>query len=374
MCGVAAAIGVAEAGAVAETMARAMSHRGPDDHGHSTLVDGDGVVAGAMAHRRLAIIDLTANGHQPMATRDGRFAIAFNGEIYNYRELDARLARHGHGAPRGGDTAVLLEAWARYGPRVLEDAAGMFAFALWDAQERALYVARDPFGIKPLYYARVDGGVLVASELRALLASGRVAPRLEPRAVASYLTFGAVQEPATIIAGVRMVPAGAVLRFVVGDRAVREERVATVAPFAMAVELLTDRRTAVRELRRALERSIDRHLVSDVPVSVFLSGGLDSSAVAALAAQRAGAAIDGFTVTFAERRFDERGIARQVADRYGINHHEIPLGGRDLLAALPAAFAAMDQPTLDGINTYVVSEAVRARGSKVVLSGLGGDE
>ena len=374
MCGVAAAIGVAEAGAVVEAMARAMAHRGPDDHGTAALVDLEGVVAGAMAHRRLAVIDLTKSGHQPMVTPDGRFTIAFNGEIYNYRELDARLERDGPAAPARGDTAVLLDGWARRGPRILQDAEGMFAFALWDAQERALYVARDAFGIKPLYYARVRDGVLVASELRALLASERIAPCLDHGAVASYLTFGAVQEPATIIAGVRMVPAGAVLRFVLRDGLLREEPVDSVAPFRAPIELVSDRRTAARALRGALERSIDRHLVSDVPVSVFLSGGLDSSALAALAAERAGTAIDGFTVTFAERRFDERGIARQVAERHGIRHHEIPLGGQDLLAALPAAFAAMDQPTLDGINTYVVSEAVRARGSKVVLSGLGGDE
>lgn len=374
MCGIAAVLGVSDATRVVEAMARALAHRGPDDEGACTLSGPDGEPAGAFAHRRLAIIDLSSAGHQPMASRDGRFTIVYNGEIYNFRNLRAELERAGALVGGGSDTAVLLEGWARHGPTFVERVEGMFAFALWDSREGSLYLARDAFGIKPLYYAHTGDGVIAASELRALLASGCVAPRLDQGAVASYLAFGAVSEPATIIAGARSVPAGVVLRLSLERGSFREDRVQTIVPYTVPERLVTDRRVAARLVREALERSIDRHLVSDVPVAVFLSGGLDSSGVAALAARRAGREIDGFTVTFAERRFDERAAARLVSRRYGIRHHEIPLGSDDLLASLPAAFAAMDQPTLDGINTYVVSRAVREHGTKVVLSGLGGDE
>jgi asparagine synthase (glutamine-hydrolysing) len=375
MCGIATALGVRDARRVAAAMGRSLAHRGPDDAGCLALRGPAGDEAGAMAHRRLSILDLTAAGHQPMVSADERFTIAFNGEIYNFRALRAELERAGARFASQGDTAVLLEGWARFGPAFAQRLEGMFAFALWDAAEAALYLVRDAFGIKPLYYARVGAGLLAASEVRALLASGLVPPLADRCAVAGYLTFGSVPEPETIIAGVRMVPAGTVLRMAVRQGELREERVAAIVPLALTDGApIRGRADAARAVRAALERSLDRHLVSDVPVAVFLSGGLDSSAVAALAAARAGTRLDAFTVTFAERRFDESAVARLVAARYGFHHHEIPLGGTDLLAALPAAFAAMDQPSLDGINTYVVSAAVRAHGTKVVLSGLGGDE
>ena len=374
MCGIAAALGVIDARRIVERMARASAHRGPDDAGACHLTAIDGEVVGALAHRRLAIIDLSDAGHQPMASADGRFTIAFNGEIYNYRQLRSELERAGSHLAGCGDTAVLLEGWARHGPAYVERIEGMFAFAVWDSHERELFLARDAFGIKPLYFASAGDGVLAASELRALLASGCVAPRLDRDAVASYLAYGAVPEPATIVVGARMVPAGAVLGFRLQRATLHERRLMSLAAVAATEHRISDRRTAAEAVRAALERSVDRHLESDVPVTVFLSGGLDSSIVAALAARHAASAIDGFTVTFTERRFDEREVARTVAKRFGIRHHEIPLGGDDLLAALPSAFAAMDQPTLDGINTWVVSRAVRRHGAKVVLSGLGGDE
>jgi asparagine synthase (glutamine-hydrolysing) len=374
MCGIAVAIRVAHARAVVDAMAGSLAHRGPDDDGVCVLAGHDGVSVGAMGHRRLAIIDLSPAGHQPMTSANGRFTIVYNGEIYNYRTLRAELEAEGMHVPGAGDTSVLLEGWARHGAAFLQRVEGMFAFALWDAGEAALYLARDPFGIKPLYLAQVGNGVLAASEIRSMLASELIPARVDRHAVASYLAFGSVPEPATIIDGVRAVPAGTAMRFRFDGPSLRAEDVASVRPVALSTALVSDRGEAARLVRAALERSIDRHLVSDVPVAVFLSGGLDSSAVAALASQRASGPIDGFTITFTERRFDESAVARQVAARFGIRHHEIPLGGADLLAALPDAFAAMDQPTLDGINTYVVSRAVRAHGTKVVLSGLGGDE
>jgi len=375
MCGIAAALGVRDARRVAVAMSRALAHRGPDDDGCEALTTRDGRETGAVAHRRLSILDLSHAAHQPMRSGNAGYTIAFNGEVYNFRALRAELEGDGARFASRSDTEVLLEGWSRHGPAFVRRLEGMFAFVIWDAAGEALYLVRDAFGIKPLYYAEVGAGALVASEVKALLATGLVAPRVDRRAVAGYLAFGSVQEPDTIIAGVRMVPAGAVMRFAPVRGGVRAEVVTAIEPVdAPADGLVRDRDGAARRVRAALERSVDRHLVSDVPVAVFLSGGVDSSAVAALAARRAGTALDGFTVTFSERRFDESGVARRVARQYGIRHHEIPLGGADLLAALPAAFAAMDQPSLDGINTYVVSEAVRAHGTKVVLSGLGGDE
>ena len=374
MCGIAAALGVRDAERVIASMSRAVAHRGPDDDGYQNLIGRDGGVQGAIAHRRLSILDLTSAGHQPMISANGRYTIAFNGEIYNFRGLRAALEREGINFWSNGDTAVLLEGWARFGPEFVRLLEGMFAFVLWDEHEQALYVARDAFGIKPLYYALTGTGLLVASEVRAIVASGIVRGQIDQQALAGYLTFGSVPEPATIVAGVRAVPAGAVMRFDVEHASFREVDRRRPIPWDEGREPVSDRATAAKLVRGALERSVARHLVSDVPVAVFLSGGLDSSIVAALAARHAGAGIDGFTVSFAERSFDESAVAKLVADRHGISHHVIPLGGADLLAALPSAFSAMDQPTLDGINTYVVSAAVRAHGVKVVLSGLGGDE
>ena len=374
MCGVAAAIGVRDPERVAAEMSRALAHRGPDDQGIRRLAGRDGVALGAIAHRRLSILDLTSAGHQPMVSSNGRYVVAFNGEIYNFRALRSELERAGARFTSDGDTAVLLEGWVRFGPAFVHRLDGMFAFALWDEWNRSLYLARDAFGIKPLYYAIIGRGLVVASELRGILASGVVPPRIDARALAGYLTFGSVPEPETIIAGVRLAPPGVVLRFDAGTSAVKEVDAVPLVQLDMQQEPIADRDTAIEVVREALERSVDRHLVSDVPVALFLSGGIDSSIIAALAARRAGSTLDGFTVTFSEQQFDESRVATIVARRHGIRHHLIPLGDDDLLAALPRAFASMDQPTLDGINTYVVSEAVRAHGTKVVLSGLGGDE
>ena len=373
MCGIAAAVGVRDPDRVAAAMSRAIAHRGPDDQGARRLAGRHGTTLGAMAHRRLSILDLTPAGHQPMVSSNGRYSVVFNGEIYNFRALRAELERDGATFTSGGDTAVLLEGWVRYGSAFMKRLDGMFAFALWDEWNRTLHLGRDVFGIKPLYYARAGRGLLVASEVRAMLASGLVRPLIDRDALGGFLTFGSVPEPDTIIAGVRMLAPGTVMRFDASDATLAQtDSVSLLAE--PSAEPIRDRVGAAALVRHALERSIDRHLVRDVPVAVFLSGGIDSSIVAGIAAQRAGTTLDGFTVTFADSRFDESAVARAVARRHRIRHHEIPLGDEDLLAALPRAFESMDQPTLDGINTYVVSEAVRAHGTKVVLSGLGGDE
>jgi asparagine synthase (glutamine-hydrolysing) len=374
VCGIAVAIGVRDADRAAAAMSRAPAPRGPADAGSRRLAGRAGVPLGAIAHRRLAILDLTPAGHQPMVSANGRYTIAFNGEIYNFRALRAELERDGATFTSDGDTAVLLEGWVRFGPAFVRRLEGMFAFVLWDGWTRALYLARDAYGIKPLYAALVGHGLVAASEVRAILASGLVAPQLDRRALSGYLSFGSVPEPETIITGVKAVAAGTVARFEIGQAELTAIDSIPLVSGIPEPQEASDRASAASAVRVALERSVERHLVSDVPVAVFLSGGIDSSTIAAVAARRASAPLDGFTVTFAEPRFDESAVARLVARRYGIRHHEIPLGDADLLGALPSAFAAMDQPTLDGINTYVVSEAVRAHGTTVVLSGLGGDE
>lgn len=376
MCGIAGGLGRVPPVAVASMM-DAIRHRGPDDHGMLSICDAHGTEAGALGHRRLSILDLTAAGHQPMLGRGGALSIVFNGEIYNFSDLRESLLAAGARFRGTGDTEVLLEGWAREGPAFLARMRGMYAFAIWEGRSSSGWLVRDPLGIKPLYVAERDGAVLFASELRALLASGMVERRLDPEAVAAYLAFGSVQEPRTMIAGIHALPAGTVARVRVDSIG----RATLDAPVAFAGDLFDspavledDPMAAAKRLRDVLRESVRLHMVSDVPVGLFLSGGIDSSAVVALASEVSAEPLSTFTVTFDEARFSEAGPARVVASRFGTRHHEIPLSGARLLEALPHAFAAMDQPSMDGLNTYMVSGAVREHGLKVVLSGLGGDE
>ena len=376
MCGIAGALSSRDTRATVERMASAIAHRGPDDEGFAELKGAHGATKGVFASRRLAILDLSMAGHQPMWSRDGRFCLAYNGEIYNFRELRDELSREGVKFESTGDTEVVLEGWIRWGSRVLPRLRGMFALALWDRDEERCYLARDPFGIKPLYVTETPGSVLFASEIRALLTSGLVARRLSSFGLRSYLAFGSVEEPHTIIDSIEAVPAGGFLTVdcrrdtsVVGQA----EHFADVFPPAeMPGESSAHSRTD--NLRSALRDSVAHHLLSDVPIALFLSGGLDSSTVVGVASEVSDSTLDTFTITFDEADYSEAEPARAVAKKFGTRHHEIPLTGRDLLDSLPGAFAAMDQPSLDGLNTYAVSRAVRANGIKVVLSGLGGDE
>ncbi|MFL5578376.1 MAG: asparagine synthase (glutamine-hydrolyzing) [Gemmatimonadaceae bacterium] len=376
MCGIVGAFGVRDADAVVGRMSGALAHRGPDDAGVEVVRDARGAPLGALGHRRLAILDLSAAGHQPMGSAAGHLRIVFNGEIYNYRALRAELEREGARFRSGSDTEVILEGWARHGTAFLPRMRGMYAFALWDARAQAGHLVRDPFGIKPLYASLTGGAVLFASELRALVASGQVNPALDPSAVHGYLRWGSVPEPLTMLRDVRPVPAGTVVRFAAAGGRVS---VAEPEPFASPVTAASqhpveDPAEAAALVREALRDSVRHHLVSDVPVALFLSGGVDSSAVVALAAEQVAEPLETFTVTFGEAEFSEAGPAAAVARRFGTRHHEIPLAGGDFLRELPHAFAAMDQPSLDGLNTFTVSRAVREHGLKVVLSGLGGDE
>src|SRR5216684_4244227 len=360
-------------------MAAAMLHRGPDDEGF--LVEDSRVPGLALGMRRLSIIDLPG-GHQPVWNETHDVAVVFNGELYNYRELRERLVLAGHRFQTKSDTEVFVHGWEEWGEDLLDELRGMFAFALLDLRKHfatvpLVFIARDPLGIKPLYYSQTEDGFAFASELRALLASGAVPRKLSTDALTSYLLFGSVSEPLTLVENVFSLPPGHRLLLHVPDR----RRTPRARPWwdprrsPAARDPLRPRNftTAVPRVRALLEDSVRAHLIADVPVGLFLSSGLDSSAIAAFAA-RAQKGIQSFTLSFPDTPYDEAPLARRVAEATGTKHTEIPLQGANMLARFDEAVSALDQPTMDGVNTYFVSWAARQVGLKVALSGLGGDE
>jgi asparagine synthase (glutamine-hydrolysing) len=359
ICGIATTHGAADVEAL-RAMSDLLVHRGPDSAGEH--VDG-GV---ALAARRLSIIDLE-HGDQPIANEDGSCVVVQNGEIYNYLELRRELERAGHELRTRCDTEALVHLYEEHGPGFAERLRGMFAAAIWDARRRRLVLARDRYGIKPLYYRHVGGELRFASELRAL-------PRgeIDLDALEAFLAFNSIPAPYSIFRDVRKLPAGHVLVWEDGE--VSLERYARPGP-ATEDELRTgDEAEIVEELRARLRDSVRAHLLSDVPVGVLLSGGVDSAVLAALAAQETPEPVHTFTIGFAERSFDERDDARLVAERYGTAHHELLVRPEPelLLRALAEAF---DEPFADSsaLPTYLVSQ-LAAEHVKVALSGEGGDE
>jgi asparagine synthase (glutamine-hydrolysing) len=360
-------------------MAAAMRHRGPDEEGF--LVKETRAPGLALATRRLSIIDLRG-GHQPVWNESRDVAVVFNGELYNYRELRERLTLCGHRFATQSDTEVLVHAWEEWGEECLSELRGMFAFALLDLRERfatapLLLLARDPLGIKPLYYTQTREGFFFASEVRALLAGGAVAKHISQDALTCYLLFGSVSEPVTIVEGVFSVPPGHRVLLYVPDRR-RTPRARPWwdperSPAARDPKKPREFASAAKRLRGLLENAVRAHLIADVPVGLFLSSGLDSGIIAALAA-RAQKNIQSFTLSFPGTAFDEGPLAKRVAQHCGTQHCEVPLDGDAVLARLDEALAALDQPTMDGVNTYFVSWAARQVGLKVALSGVGGDE
>jgi len=360
-------------------MAAAMVHRGPDEAGF--LVNDHRAPGAALAMRRLSIIDL-AGGHQPVWNEARNVAVVFNGEVYNYRELRERLQLAGHRFHTNSDTEILVHGWEEWGEDLLNELRGMFTFALLDLRKHfatvpVLFLARDPLGIKPLYYAQTPQGFAFASELRALLASEVVEKKISADALTAYLLFGSVSEPVTLVEGAFSLPPGHALLLHLPDRR-RTPRVRpwwdpTRSAAARDPKRPRDFAAASARLRTLMEDSVRAHLIADVPVGLFLSSGLDSSAIAVLAG-RAQHGIQSFTLTFPDTAYDEGPLARVVAQRAGTHHTEVPLHGTDILARVDEAIAALDQPTMDGINTYFVSWAARELGLKVALSGLGSDE
>ena len=349
-------------------MQRAIQHRGPDDEG--IYLSPDGQIG--LAHSRLSILDLSPAGHQPMSSPDGRYWITFNGEIYNFRELRQELQDIGEHFVSQSDTEIILRLYALYGIDGLHRLRGMFALALWDVQEQSLLLIRDRLGIKPLYYSVENGTLIFASEVRAILATDLVSRQIDPIALNEYLAYQSIPAPRTLIQGIQTLPPGNWLTIHASGQ-IQQQAYWDLLQNHSTEAHSADKPATVRQVGELLREATTLHLVSDVPVGVFLSGGIDSSAITALI-REAGHTPYTFSVVFAESNFDESVYARQVADRFGAEHTEIRLTESAMLDQLPAALSAMDQPTGDGINSYVVSQAVRNAGVKVALSGLGGDE
>jgi asparagine synthase (glutamine-hydrolysing) len=370
MCGIAGIIGkVPDIEARANRMSEAIAHRGPDNHGCQTWGGADSYQT-AFAHRRLSIIDLSDAGRQPMETADGRYSIIYNGEIYNYLDLKERLSASGVQFRTNTDTEVLLRLYEQSGTQCLQLLRGMFAFAIRNNDTGEVFIARDRLGIKPLYYHSGGGSFTFCSELRGLLSSGLAERVLDPVSLNSYLSFGAVQEPRTIIEGVRSLPPAHYI--VINSKGEAGEPVSYwKLPATRGTLSQTE---AIAETRARLEQSVRLHLVADVPLGVFLSGGVDSASIVALMSKHAPGWVKTFTVCFEEDEFSEHHLARKVAEKWETHHTEIFLSEAEMLASLPEAVSNIDQPTIDGINTWVISRATKQAGITVSLSGLGGDE
>jgi asparagine synthase (glutamine-hydrolysing) len=358
-----------------------MVHRGPD---------GEGLFIGpsfGLGMRRLSIIDL-AGGQQPVFNEAGTLALVFNGEVYNFQELRRELVSRGHLFRSQSDTEAIVHAYEEWGVDCVHHLEGMFAFAIAETprssrpEEARVLLARDRLGIKPCYYAFAGGALLFASEVRALLATGLIAPRLSRPGLHSYLLFGSVGEPSTLVEGVFSLPPGHRMMVTSNSGGVS----ARPEPYwDFGAEALkrpdggaTSVDAAAGSLRSILENAVEHHLIADVPLGLFLSSGIDSTSLVALAAcsdkARQGAGIHTLTVVFPEQEYSEAVLARQTAKRLGTTHRELLLDGEEMLARLNEAVSALDQPSMDGINTFFVSWAARQAGLKVALSGLGGDE
>jgi asparagine synthase (glutamine-hydrolysing) len=403
MCGICGAIDWSEspnAVGLVRRMTPTMLQRGPDDEGY---LDREALSLGM---RRLSIIDV-AGGHQPVFNQDGSVGAILNGEIYNFQELQEQLKDRGHTFRTRSDSEVVAHAYEEWGAQCVERFQGMFAIAVYDGRKpqqsaissqhsanRAaldeaggtLFLARDRLGIKPLYYSAISNErsaiskFLFASEVRTLLASDVVPRKLSRDGVESYLLFGSVSEPMTLVEGVYSLPPGHRMTVQLNNssQAIKAERywdIARVASSSVHPSLNGEKtsETAAKQVRALLEESVRKHLIADVPVGVFLSSGIDSTALAGLAS-RAASGVHTFTVGFPEAEYSETTIARRTAAKFGTTHQEVMLTGDEMLAHLGEAVGALDQPSIDGINTYFVSKSARQAGLKVALSGLGGDE
>jgi asparagine synthase (glutamine-hydrolysing) len=381
MCGIAGIYGYHyAANAVDRTELRRirdhMAARGPDGVGEWYSQD----ERVGFGHRRLTIIDLSERGAQPMTSADGKLVVTFNGEIYNYQQLRALLKGRGCKFRTQTDTEVLLHLYAEKGEAMVHDLRGMFAFGLWDAEKNALLLARDSYGIKPLYYADDGWTLRFASQVKALLAGGKVARDPEPAGWAGFYLFGSVPEPFTTYQEIRALPAGSTL-WVDRVGAHEPKRFWSIAEAYCDTETATAHAAAGTELqqiaREALLDSVRHHLVADVPVGAFLSSGIDSGALVGLMRDAGQQDIQTVTVAFEEfrgRSEDEAPIAAEIAAQYGTRHTTRIVTEREFWNDLPKILEAMDQPTIDGLNTWFVSKAARELGLKVAISGLGGDE
>lgn len=351
-----------------------MHRRGPDGKGE--WFSDDGYVA--LGHRRLAIIDLSNNAAQPMQSQDGNLVITFNGEIYNYKTLRAQLEKKGYSFRSSSDTEVLLHLYAEMGEAMVHKLRGMFSFALWDQKKKGLYLARDHFGIKPLYYSDDGNTFRLASQVKALLAGGKIETDPDPAGHVGFFLWGHVPETYTLYKKIRMLPPGS--SFFVDRHGFRKLETFCSIPDIIAESEQETTQISHNEmqerLRSALLDSVEHHLVADVPVGVFLSSGLDSTTLTALSSEIGGTPK---TVTFGFEEYcgtekDETPLAEEVANLYKTEHRTIWGRKEGFQGTFTKLIDAMDQPTIDGLNTYFVSKAAAETGLKVAMSGLGGDE
>lgn len=366
MCGIA---GIFKFGAepadkrLARQMTDAMSHRGPDADG----LWAEGPMA--LGHRRLSIIDLSSAANQPFTDNTGRYMMVFNGEMYNYREVKAIIPDYAFRTT--SDTEVLIAAYAKWGPDCIRHFRGMFAFAIWDRLDKELFLARDPMGVKPLYLFMDENQLLFASEIRAILATGGVKRRLDPTALIDYFCYQSFSAPTSPVEGVFQLEAGSWMRIRSGN--VEKKRYWDVSKSTSDFDF-ADVPGVKKKIRDLTFRSVERRLVSDVPVGAFLSGGIDSSAVVGLMAEAGSSRPNTFNVAFEEKEYDESYYAELVAKKFNTRHTRLLLKPTVFLDELENALDAMDIPSGDGINSFVVSKAIRKNGMTVALSGIGGDE
>jgi asparagine synthase (glutamine-hydrolysing) len=377
MCGIAAILTSHQEDRciAARAMSDAMVHRGPDDSGLEVLHAAPGASV-ILAHRRLSILDLSQAGHQPMHDPETGNWIVYNGEIYNFADLRSELEAAGQRFSSHCDTEVILRGYGAWGVEVLQRLRGMFAFVIHDAARKVLLLARDRLGIKPLYYSMrpADGVTMIcASEVRALLASGLIPRRLSPAGVACYLANGYVPDPLTIVDQVQSLLPGWHM-IVDTDGRVLEHKAFWKRSGREREHELQPRAEAIHRVRSVLAETVAGHMISDVPLGAFLSGGVDSSTIVALMAGSAGHPIQTFSLTFEDPTLNEDRFARAIAGRFRTIHHEARIDEQEYLSLVPEGLSAVDQPTTDGINSYIVSRKCREAGLKVAVAGTGGDE
>lgn len=365
MCGICGIFGlerIDQPREIVRKMNARMQHRGPDASGEFVSEEV------ALGHQRLSIIDLNTAANQPMYSSDGNVALVYNGELYNYRELRAQLSDYAF--ITNSDTEVILAAYQKWGINAVQLFNGMFAFALWDDHKKELFLVRDRMGIKPLYYAQVGQSVIFASELRALLESGLIERQTNHDAMIDYLRYQTAHAPQTLVKDVQMLMPGTFLQ-------ISDTEQKTYIYWSLTRDAEVHGHSSEESKSRIatlLNESVKKRLVADVPFGAFLSGGIDSSLIVGLMAQNQSAPVKTFSVTFDEDQYSEAPYARMVAEKFATDHTEIRLTPNDFLNDLPAALGAMDHPSGDGANTFVVSKVTREAGITMALSGTGGDE
>jgi asparagine synthase (glutamine-hydrolysing) len=373
MCGIAGIWSKVRGPEASQAIARAVSvldHRGPDDRGVINISPARGEGSIVLGHTRLSIIDLSDAGHQPMHDPETGNWVVYNGEVYNFAELRAELEAEGCRFRSDSDTEVILQSYRVWGKDCVTRWRGMFAAVFWDDIRQELFLVRDRLGVKPLYYSYANGQFLFASELRALLETGLIPREINLAAVNTYLMFGAVQDPLTLIENVKSLPAAHTLTVKADGIELREYWELPLEGVAGADDI----KAVTERIAARLEEAVRLRLVSDVPLGVFLSGGVDSSALAMFMRRATPDQVKAFTISFVNEAFDEAAQAKQTALQLGVEHHAILLTESEMLASCDAAVNALDQPSIDGTNTFYISRAVKGAGMTVALSGLGGDE